>query len=106
MDSIIGFFNDVVNFLNGMPDASDSYWERIVMWVIITYLEAKLYMLEISYEIAGSIIQSIGLSAAINSAWSNVPGDVFSVLAYLKIPEAINMLISAFITRFVMDLMP
>lgn len=106
MDMLIGLLNDFIGFFNDLPDKSDAYWERIIVWLLIAYLEAKLYMLEISYEIATALIDTIGLSDAINAAWSNIPVTARAVLTYLKIPEGINMIISAFVTRFILGLMP
>ncbi len=106
MDMLIGLLNDFIGFFNDLPDKSDSYWERIIVWLLIAYLEAKLYMLEIAYEIASALIETIGLSDAINAAWSNIPVNARAVLTYLKIPEGINMIISAFVTRFILGLMP
>ncbi len=106
MDMLIEFMNGAIEFFNDLPDKSDAYWERIILWLLIAYLEAKLYMLEIAYEIASALISTLGISDAINSAWSNIPVTARAVLAYLKIPESINMIISAVLTRFIMGLMP
>lgn len=106
MDMLIDFMNGAIEFFNDLPDKSDSYWERIIIWLLIAYLEAKLYMLEIAYEIASALISAVGISDAINAAWTNVPVTARAVLTYLKIPEAINMIISAVITRFVLSFMP
>lgn len=106
MDMLIDFMNGAIEFFNDLPDKSDSYWERIIIWLLIAYLNAKLYMLEIAYQISSSLITSIGISDAINAAWTNVPSSARAVLAYLKIPEAINMIISSVITRFVLSFMP
>lgn len=106
MDMLIDFMNGAIEFFNDLPDKSDSYWERIIIWLLIAYLEAKLYLLEIAYEIASALIAGVGISDAINAAWTNVPVTARAVLTYLKIPEAINMIISAVITRFVLSFMP
>lgn len=106
MDMLIEFMNGAIEFFNDLPDKSDAYWERIIIWLLIAYLEAKLYMLEIAYEIASSLISSVGISDAINSAWTNIPVTARAVLTYLKIPEGINIIISAAVTRFVLGLLP
>ena len=106
MDMLIDFMNGAIGFFNDLPDKSDAYWERIVIWLLIAYLEAKLYMLEISYEIASALLSTLGISDAINSAWSNIPVTARAVLTYLRIPESINMIVSAVVTRFIMGLMP
>lgn len=106
MQIFFDLINDFIVFFNDLPDKSDAYWERIIVWLLISYLEAKLFFLEISYEIASALIDSIGLSDAINSAWSNIPSAPRAVMTYLKIPEAINMIMSAYVTRFLLGLLP
>jgi hypothetical protein len=106
MDTFITFANDIIDFINNLPNKSDSYWERIILWVLISYLEMKLYMLEIAYGFASALVQSIGLSSAISSAWGAVPLQFQSVFVYLRVPDAINMIMSAYVTRFVLGLMP
>ena len=35
MDDIIQFVNQLVGLLNELPEKTDSYWERLVIWIII-----------------------------------------------------------------------
>lgn len=106
MDDIIQFVNQLVGLLNELPEKTDSYWERLVIWIIIAYLELKVYMLEIAYDFASQFIQSLGLSESIQQAWSTIPAPIASTFSYLRIPEAINMLFSAYLTRFLLGLLP
>lgn len=106
MESIIEFFNHILNELHNLPETSDNYWERIVQWLIIVYFEIKLSVLEFSYSIAMTFIDAAGLSESINSAWGSISPEVFGTLSYLRVPEALNMVLSAVVTRFIMDLLP
>lgn len=102
----IALLNQFIELINNIPNNSDSYWERLVIWIIISYLELKLYMLELAYDLAAQIISAVGLSEAIQSAWSSLPPATASTLTYLRVPEAINMIMSAYVTRFILGLMP
>lgn len=106
METMIEFFNYLIEQMRSIPDASDTFWERIVMWLIITYFELKIMVIEFSYGIAKTFIEGVGLSDAITSAWSGIDSQMLAVFTYLRIPEGINMLLSAFVTRFVMGILP
>jgi hypothetical protein len=106
MENIIEFLNYCIDSLSNFSDNSDTYWEGVIIWLTITFLEIKTAMIEIAYSIASSYIAAIGISDAMNAAWSSVGGDMMAVLSYLRIPESINMILSAFITRFVLGILP
>lgn len=106
MQDTIDFINQIVTLLNELPEKTDSYWERLIIWIIIAYLELKVYMIEIAYDFASQFIQSLGLSEAIQQAWATIPAPIASTFSYLRIPEAVNMLMSACLTRFLLGLLP
>jgi len=106
LGSLFEAANSAIEFFNNLPANSDSYWERIVKWIIIAWLESKLFFMEMAYGVASGIIQSFGISETINSAWSSLPPLYLQVFTYLMIPDAINMILTAAITRFVMELLP
>lgn len=106
METIIDFFNTILDNLHDLPDNSDTYWERILSWLTILYFEIKLQILEIAWSIASTIISTLQLSETIEAGWSMIDSEVLAALTFLRIPESINMILSAFMTRFVMGLMP
>lgn len=106
MESMIEFFNYITDSMGNFADNSDSFWERVVIWLSIAYLEVKLTALEFAYGIAYTIIDAAGISDAILNSWQGIPSTTVAVFAYLRIPDAINLLMSASLTRFILDLLP
>jgi hypothetical protein len=106
METVIEFFNYLIEQAQNLPDVTDSYWERIITWLMITYLEAKLMTIEIAYYFANIILSSLNISDLLAAGWSSIDSQILAVFTYLRIPEAINMILSAFVTRFVLGLMP
>jgi hypothetical protein len=106
MESVIEFFNYIINSLQHFGDNTDVFWERAIVWCLITYLEIKLYMMQVSYDLASSILDAINISGIIGSAFSSMDSSILGAVTYLRIPEAINIILSAMVTRFVMDLSP
>lgn len=106
METIIEFFNTGIEHLSVVGDTLDSYWERVIYWCLIAYLKIKLWALESGYAVASGIMSSLGLSDAINAAWASLDSRMLDTFTYLRIPESLSMMLNAFVTRFVMGLMP
>lgn len=106
MEQTIEFFNYMLEMIKNFSDNSDSFWERIVMWLVITYFELKIHVLEFSYSIASSLLAGLNISDLINNYWGGMDSSILGAVTYLRIPEAINMILSAMVTRFIMDLLP
>ncbi|WP_331346816.1 DUF2523 family protein [Cellvibrio sp. UBA7661] len=103
---VMELLNSFVELINELPAKSDSYWERIVLWIIISYIELKVVAIDFAWGFASSILSAVGVSQSIQQAWSFVSPDMASVLSYLRIPDAINLVMNAYITRFILGLLP
>ena len=106
METVIDFFNMVVDQAGTFGDTLDAYWERALYWIVIAYLKIKLIMMESAWGIAKTLIEGLGISAVIDSAWSSLDSQLLQAFTYLRIPESLNMLLNAYVTRFVMGMMP
>ena len=105
LGSVFDALTDITNwFSDGLYEAADNVFQRMAAWVIIWILEAKLFMLGLGIDVAELFIEALGISELLNSAFSSLDSKISNFVYYLKIPEAINILISAYATRFVMDL--
>ena len=85
----------------GGYEMADNILERIAVWVIIWELETKLFFLEISFSIAESFINALDISGHIQSALNGLDSRIAAFVAWLKIPEAINIIASAHVTSLV-----
>lgn len=106
MEQVIEFFNYTIDLIKNLPNNSDSFMERFILWLIIGYFELKIHAIEISYSIATAILSGLNISDLINSHWSGMNSSIKGAITYLRIPESINIILSAMLTRFVMDLLP
>jgi len=100
------FLDYIYNSMTNFADNSDSFWERIIIWLSIAYIEIKTSTIKFIFPIATSIVSSMGLSDAIMTSWSSISPNTVSVFSYLRIPEAINTVLSAYVTRFIMGMLP
>lgn len=105
MDSVIDGLNALLNFVDiGIYEYTDTYFERFSAWLIVFYLELKLWGLEFSWSIAQVILDGLDISTMLSSSWASIDSGILNILTFFKIPECLNVVVSAFTTRFVLDL--
>ena len=106
MDDIIAFMNMIVDQINASRNTMDSFFDRAVLWLIVAYFKIKIEALTFAAGIATAIIANVGLSNAISSAWGSIDSQIVLVLNYCRVPDALNIILSAYVTRFILNLMP
>ena len=106
MGSLIDFANMIIDTMNNSMNSFDSFFERSVLWLMITYFQIKLEVFKFAAHLAEGIIQNIGLSNIIQLTWNSIDYRIVSVLNYCRVPDAINMILSAYLTRFILSLLP
>jgi len=73
---------------------------------LIKWLEFKLWGLQFAWAIAKALYSSIGANAQLQAAWGMLPSDVASACRFFHVPEAVNVLLTAAMTRFAMSFIP
>lgn len=76
--------------------------EVLTIWMV----KSAIVTTQFAWDVAEQIILDIGVTQALNSAWSTIPGDTASVLAFFAIPDVVNILLSALVTRWVLKFVP
>jgi len=95
-----------IDFIStGIYESADTILERVAAWYIVWHLELKMFWLQMAVSVAEGFIDGIGISGLINSALGGIDSAVSGIVFYLKIPEAINMILSARVARLILDLL-
>lgn len=81
--------------------AVDTFAEYVKYSMLAT-IKFKIYMIGFSYDVAQSIINSLNFSAILNQYYSALDSNLLSVLNFMRVPDCINLLVSAYTTRMVM----
>lgn len=103
MEALVESFFVLMEFIGtGIYDFVVEVFAYAVEWLAITKIQFLIFITQFSWDIASNIIANLGLSAAINSSWSTLDSDLLGYLTFFRIPEAINILIQAYIAKFVM----
>lgn len=105
IDAIIdgyNFFNDFLN--SGIYTFFTEFLAVLIEYYLISVIKTKIFFVTVGWSIAKNLIANIGLSAAINSAWGGIDQTLLSYLTFFRLPEAINILLQASTTRFILAL--
>ena len=103
MEQLLDGIQFLSDFFGGVGEFS--FFQSITSYVLIWWLKVKLAGVQFAWGVAQAIIVNIGISGQLNSAWSSIDSTVMSYLTVLKVPDALNVLLSAQVTRFVMGLL-
>lgn len=83
-------------------DAAAYFLTTLLIW----YWKAKLAGLTFAWGVAKAMFDSLNMSATIMSFWGGLPAEVSGAAMFFKVPQAVNMLLTAFGTRFVLRFLP
>jgi len=105
---------DIVNAINDASDQihkflSDEVYQFLtkfvawfVKWSVVAMWKIKLAVLKFAWDVAQEIITSLNISQYINAAWSSLNSQVLSMFVFFRVPEAVNIILSASVTKFVL----
>lgn len=107
LDSTNTFFQAIWDFMNnGIYDFFKGCLVVLVKALIYSYIEFKVFMIDIAYTVVQEILQETGVVALVKSAWGSVPGDMQSMLSFFNIPQGLTLIFSAIPTRWAMKFVP
>jgi len=120
MEFLAQFFNNVIEFFTyfnqsinefleffrfGIYDFVTKAFAAFLIWSTVEYINFKIYIIGFAWDVAQSILSQLNISSALSAAWSSLDSSIASFATLLDIPEAINIIISARVTRFVLNFM-
>lgn len=105
MEFISDFFTAFWTYLESIPDLLNEYMVKAGAWVVISATKAKIAFIGYSWEVAKEVLSQLNVSGTIENLWGQLDSRILGVATYLKIPEALNMIINARVTRYVMDVL-
>jgi hypothetical protein len=78
------------------------FFAEALKWMLLAKVQFLVFIIPLLWSVAKEFLASLHLSELLASAWSSLDPSVTSFAAYLRIPEAISMMLSAHVTRFLM----
>lgn len=106
LNLIVEFFNRLVDFFQtGIYDYTTEAYAQFVIWSTVSMIRFKIAMIGFAWDVAQQIIQQLSLSSYINQAFAQLDSVLFNFICFLRVPEFVNLVMSAFVTRYVLNFM-
>lgn len=120
MDAIIEFFNYVLAFFSnvglffttiwawlqsGLYDFFTEWFSAFMIWSTIGMIQFQMWAVTFAWDVAQHVLDQLNISSALAAAWSQLDNQVLNALTFFNVPDAINVLLSARVTRFVLNFM-
>lgn len=107
---LLDFANMVQDFLTvGLFEFAEDtieYWTaKYLIFSVKAQLYLKIKMIGLSYGVAEQILSQLSFNDVIAQLWAQLPSSYLAFFASLKVPECINMITSAYLTRYVMGVL-
>ena len=110
MSTFVDVVNSIVDFRQELDDFRTSgiykfftqWFAEFIKWSMVGWFKFKLQALTFAWDVANEILTSLNLSQQIDMAFSALDSNLVSIISFFRIPEAINIILSAYTTRLVM----
>ncbi|WP_347986041.1 DUF2523 domain-containing protein [Methylomonas sp. AM2-LC] len=102
VNAIVSVQNEVSEFVDtGIYDLLTKFTAWLIQWLTVAWFKAKLLALTFSYSVAQQMLTNLNISSYLTTTYSNLDSQTFAAINFLRIPDAINLMISAAMTKFV-----
>jgi len=105
MEFIADFFNALWQFYDSISDFATDILVKVSAWYVIWVTKAKIYFVGFSWNVAQEVLNQLNISATINQYWGAIDSGVMGAVTFLRIPEALNIILNAQLTRYVMGVL-
>lgn len=83
-----------------------SFFQELMAWAMIQAtiwkIEFMLWSAQFSWGVAQAVLDNLTIGQQVEQIWQQTDSYVLSWLNYFKIPDALNMILTAGTTKFVM----
>lgn len=102
---MLGLLKSLYNwFTDDIYDFVTEAFAYAIEWIVVGALQFKIWFAQFAWDIASNIMANIGLSQAINDAFAALDIQMIAYLTFFRLPEAINILFQALVTKFTIKL--
>jgi hypothetical protein len=72
----------------------------------LAYLKFLMKVIPFAWDIAKTILNDLGVPAMIAQSWGVLPAEVAGLASVLMLPQALMILLNAYVTRYVLRFIP
>jgi len=103
IDDIYTSINDAMEFRkNGIYTFFTELFAEAIQHYLIATIEFKIFMLGFAWDVAKAILDNLSINTQLTAAWSKIDSNTLKMLTAFKIPDALNIVLSGSVTRFVL----
>lgn len=104
---VSAFFQSIWDwFYIGIYDFVKEIMVYLTKVSIYTWIQIQLFAIDIAFEVVQDIFVDLGLTQAVQSAWSMVPEAMRNTLSFFGIPQALTIICSAIPARLALRFIP
>lgn len=92
--------------LVGIYDFSTDAFSYLVIKMTEGSVAFTIWATSFGWDVAKNVIDSLGLSTAMNLAFSSIDSQSMQIVYYLKLPEVLNTILTGSVTRYVLNFIP
>lgn len=97
------FVTDIWTFLEtDVPDFITRFFAWFIEWIILAKLTVEYETIKFSWAVSKQVIENFQIGSKIAAASSALPRDVQAALVDMRAFDALNVVIQAYVSRFVM----
>lgn len=106
MEAMMDGVNWILHWLNsGIYGFIEEAFKELAAWYVVMKIKAMIFMLHFSWTVASTIMENLSLGAYINQAFSSLDSRFMAYLTFFRVPESLNLLLQAVITRFTLSIL-
>lgn len=105
MEFIADFFNWIALMHDQLQDVVADLFTKLSAWFVIAVTHAKIEGAKFAWGVAQEIMNSLNLSGTIDQYWGMIDSKIMGTITYLKIPDALNLILNAHLTRYVLSML-
>lgn len=104
VNSIMDIAQSIDDFRStGIYQFFTKWFAEFIKWWMVGWYKMKFQAMVFAWDIAQEILISLNISEQIHLAFSALDSNVIQIISFFRIPEAINIILSAYTTRFVFN---
>lgn len=100
------FFESLTQLVDGTMDLFYGMLIDILKFLVVASISFMSFLIVMSWDIARDILSNLALTETINNYYNSLDSNVLYFLNVFRIVESVNLVINAYVTRFVLSLIP
>lgn len=106
INSIVDGINYLLDWLqNGIYVFFEDWFKEAVAWFVIAQIKFKIWAVQFSWEVAKTIMLNLNIGGLLQSGFNQVDPVLLGYLNYFRVPESINLIVQALLTRLTLAVM-